>query len=80
MNLRQRTISREVALDGPGLFSGEPATLTFAPAEADSGITFVREQDGIPCRQRTRDSDSLLLPAAELVWEVPGPRREIDVL
>lgn len=28
------------------MFSGEPATLTFAPAEADAGITFVREQDG----------------------------------
>jgi UDP-3-O-[3-hydroxymyristoyl] N-acetylglucosamine deacetylase / 3-hydroxyacyl-[acyl-carrier-protein] dehydratase len=43
--VHQRTISKEVSLAGPGLFSGEPATLTFAPAEADSGITFVREQD-----------------------------------
>jgi UDP-3-O-[3-hydroxymyristoyl] N-acetylglucosamine deacetylase/3-hydroxyacyl-[acyl-carrier-protein] dehydratase len=43
---RQRTISKEVSLTGPGLFSGEPATLTFAPAEPDTGITFVREQDG----------------------------------
>jgi UDP-3-O-[3-hydroxymyristoyl] N-acetylglucosamine deacetylase/3-hydroxyacyl-[acyl-carrier-protein] dehydratase len=34
-----------VSLDGPGLFSGEQATLTFAPADANSGITFVREQD-----------------------------------
>jgi UDP-3-O-[3-hydroxymyristoyl] N-acetylglucosamine deacetylase/3-hydroxyacyl-[acyl-carrier-protein] dehydratase len=46
VNLHQRTISREVSLDGPGLFTGEPATLTFAPAEPDAGITFVREQDG----------------------------------
>jgi len=43
---RQKTISREVSLAGPGLFSGETATLTFAPAEAGAGITFVREQDG----------------------------------
>jgi UDP-3-O-[3-hydroxymyristoyl] N-acetylglucosamine deacetylase/3-hydroxyacyl-[acyl-carrier-protein] dehydratase len=43
---RQKTISREVTLAGPGLFSGEPATLTFAPAEPGAGITFVREQDG----------------------------------
>jgi UDP-3-O-[3-hydroxymyristoyl] N-acetylglucosamine deacetylase/3-hydroxyacyl-[acyl-carrier-protein] dehydratase len=43
---QQRTISREVSLTGPGLFSGEPATLTFGPADADSGITFIREQDG----------------------------------
>lgn len=45
MSHQQRTISREISLDGPGLFSGEPATLTFAPAEKDQGITFVREQD-----------------------------------
>ncbi|CAN5623049.1 bifunctional UDP-3-O-[3-hydroxymyristoyl] N-acetylglucosamine deacetylase/3-hydroxyacyl-ACP dehydratase [soil metagenome] len=42
--LLQRTISREVSIAGPGLFSGEVATLTFAPAAQDSGITFVREQ------------------------------------
>jgi UDP-3-O-[3-hydroxymyristoyl] N-acetylglucosamine deacetylase/3-hydroxyacyl-[acyl-carrier-protein] dehydratase len=46
VSARQKTISREVSFTGPGLFSGEPATLTFAPAEADAGITFVREQDG----------------------------------
>lgn len=42
----QKTIGREASLTGPGLFSGEPATVTFAPAEPGSGITFVREQDG----------------------------------
>jgi UDP-3-O-[3-hydroxymyristoyl] N-acetylglucosamine deacetylase / 3-hydroxyacyl-[acyl-carrier-protein] dehydratase len=42
--LLQRTISREVSFAGPGLFSGEVATLTFAPAAQDTGITFVREQ------------------------------------
>ncbi len=46
MLLQQRTIAREVSLTGPGLFSGESATLTFGPADADSGIMFVREQDG----------------------------------
>ena len=45
-NDRQKTISREVTFVGPGLFSGEEATLTIAPAVADAGITFVREQDG----------------------------------
>src|SRR2546423_14176339 len=43
---RQKTISREVSFAGPGLFSGESATLTIAPAQVDEGITFVREQDG----------------------------------
>ena len=44
MKSQQKTISKEVSLAGPGLFSGELATLTFSPAQADSGITFVREQ------------------------------------
>lgn len=43
MKLAQRTISREVSITGPGLFSGEAATLTFAPAEPDTGIVFIRE-------------------------------------
>jgi UDP-3-O-[3-hydroxymyristoyl] N-acetylglucosamine deacetylase/3-hydroxyacyl-[acyl-carrier-protein] dehydratase len=45
-NERQKTISRDVTIAGPGLFSGETATLTFSPADPGSGITFVREQDG----------------------------------
>lgn len=43
---RQKTVSREASFVGPGLFSGETATLTFAPAAPNTGITFVREQDG----------------------------------
>jgi UDP-3-O-[3-hydroxymyristoyl] N-acetylglucosamine deacetylase/3-hydroxyacyl-[acyl-carrier-protein] dehydratase len=43
---KQKTISRETSIAGPGLFSGEATTLTFAPAGIGSGITFVREQDG----------------------------------
>ena len=46
MSDRQRTILREARFEGPGLFSGETATVTFAPAAAGAGITFVREQDG----------------------------------
>ena len=42
----QKTIAREVSFTGRGLFSGEDATLTIAPASAGAGITFVREQDG----------------------------------
>src|SRR5688500_10427042 len=43
--LNQRTISREVSFAGPGLFSGESATLTFAPASVDTGVNFLRQQD-----------------------------------
>jgi UDP-3-O-[3-hydroxymyristoyl] N-acetylglucosamine deacetylase/3-hydroxyacyl-[acyl-carrier-protein] dehydratase len=42
--LTQKTIAREVSFAGPGLFTGEQATLTFAPAGPDTGVTFVREQ------------------------------------
>ena len=46
MIVRQKTFSREASFEGPGLFSGETSRVTFAPAAADNGITFVREQDG----------------------------------
>jgi len=46
VSINQKTISRPTSLSGRGLFSGEPATLTFLPAEPDTGIAFVREQDG----------------------------------
>jgi UDP-3-O-[3-hydroxymyristoyl] N-acetylglucosamine deacetylase/3-hydroxyacyl-[acyl-carrier-protein] dehydratase len=41
----QKTIAREISVDGRGLFSGEPVRLTFVPAGPGAGITFVREQD-----------------------------------
>jgi len=44
MSDRQKTISRQISLDGTGLFYGEAATLTIGPAEAGSGIVFIREQ------------------------------------
>ena len=42
----QKTIAKEVKLRGPGLFTGEIAELILEPAEANSGILFIREQDG----------------------------------
>src|SRR5438067_85847 len=38
----QRTVAKRVSCTGVGLHAGKPATLTLAPAAADSGITFVR--------------------------------------
>jgi UDP-3-O-[3-hydroxymyristoyl] N-acetylglucosamine deacetylase/3-hydroxyacyl-[acyl-carrier-protein] dehydratase len=46
---RQRTISKEIALQGCGVHSGEAATLTFRAAEPGTGIRFVRvDLDGSP--------------------------------
>ncbi len=42
----QKTIGKEAKLRGPGLFTGEIAELILEPADANSGITFIREQDG----------------------------------
>jgi UDP-3-O-acyl-N-acetylglucosamine deacetylase len=46
VSARQKTILKEASVVGPGLFSGETASLTFAPADIGAGITFLREQDG----------------------------------
>ncbi len=43
----QRTVAKRVSSTGVGLHSGQPATLTLAPAVADAGVTFVRMDLGI---------------------------------
>ena len=40
--MKQRTIAREVALEGVGVHSGAPAVVTFRPADPDTGIRFRR--------------------------------------
>lgn len=44
MSKRQYTLSKEISFAGPGLFTGERATLTIGPAQENTGIVFVREQ------------------------------------
>jgi UDP-3-O-[3-hydroxymyristoyl] N-acetylglucosamine deacetylase/3-hydroxyacyl-[acyl-carrier-protein] dehydratase len=45
----QKTISRSVSVEGIGVHSGAPATLTFLPGEADTGVLFRRtDLDGKP--------------------------------
>jgi len=46
LSINQKTFSHEASITGPGLFSGEQATVTFSPAECGTGITFIREQEG----------------------------------
>jgi UDP-3-O-[3-hydroxymyristoyl] N-acetylglucosamine deacetylase/3-hydroxyacyl-[acyl-carrier-protein] dehydratase len=46
---KQRTIAKDIALDGVGVHSGEVARLTFRPAEPNAGIRFRRaDLDGCP--------------------------------
>ncbi len=46
----QCTIRNPVEVGGRGLFTGQPATLRFCPAEADEGIVFVRVDRDPPVR------------------------------
>jgi UDP-3-O-[3-hydroxymyristoyl] N-acetylglucosamine deacetylase len=46
-NWNQRTVAKRTKVTGVGLHSGKPASLTLAPAAADSGIRFVRMDLGV---------------------------------
>jgi len=46
----QQTIDRPVELSGRGLFTGQSVTVRFKPAAPNSGITFVRTDQGRPVR------------------------------
>ncbi|UCG33450.1 MAG: UDP-3-O-[3-hydroxymyristoyl] N-acetylglucosamine deacetylase [Phycisphaerales bacterium] len=46
----QQTISKPVELSGRGLFTGEPVTVRFRPAPPNTGIIFIRTDQGGPVR------------------------------
>lgn len=49
MNVKQRTIKREISLSGVGLHTGKSATLTFKPAPENHGYKFKRvDLEGAP--------------------------------
>src|SRR6202167_4183363 len=49
---RQTTLQEHLTVAGVGVHSGSPATLTLHPAEADTGIVFLRSGvDGQPDRE-----------------------------
>ena len=50
MNLPQKTLAHDVSLEGRGLFTGVPTTLTFKPAPVGHGIVFVRTDLSRPVR------------------------------
>jgi len=53
---RQRTVSRPVTLEGAGLHRGEPAALTFSPADVGTGLRFRRtDLEGSPVVPATLD-------------------------
>ncbi len=58
--LKQKTISREVSLEGVGIHTGNKARVTLKPAALDSGVTFIRTDIAKTCRIKA-DVQSLLL-------------------
>ena len=57
---RQTTLRDHATVAGIGVHSGSPATLTLHPAEADSGVVFVRSGiDGQPDRELRADFRSV---------------------
>ena len=78
----QSTIANVASVTGIGLHSGAPCTVTFRPAPADSGITFVRVdlpgQPAIPSHpdrlcQRQRRTALALTTADGLDVEIHTP-------
>lgn len=48
--MQQKTIKNEAKLTGKGLFGGEDITVTFKPADIDTGVVFVRTDGDEPVR------------------------------
>jgi UDP-3-O-[3-hydroxymyristoyl] N-acetylglucosamine deacetylase len=72
---RQTTLRRQVAVSGIGVHSGLPATLTLLPAEANTGIVFVRcGRDGQPDREIRADVRAVTATEfATVLGDATGP-------
>src|SRR5439155_26689303 len=72
---RQATLCDQVTLSGVGVHSGLPVTLTLHPADAGSGITFIRT--GLPGgREREIRADICAVTATEfatVLGDASGP-------
>jgi len=72
---KQTTLHDQVALTGVGVHSGLPVTLTLSPADADTGISFVRSgPDGSRSRQIVADIRSVTATEfATVLGDASGP-------
>ena len=72
---RQTTLRDHTALCGVGVHSGLPVTLTFHPAEADTGLRFIRTQaDGPRGREIAADMDAVTATEfATVLGDETGP-------
>jgi UDP-3-O-[3-hydroxymyristoyl] N-acetylglucosamine deacetylase len=72
---RQTTLRTSVTVSGVGVHSGAPATLNMLPAEANTGIVFVRlGQDGRPDREVHADVRAVAATEfATVIGDAEGP-------
>ena len=72
---RQTTLRRQVSVSGIGVHSGLPATLTLLPADANTGIVFVRcGRDGQPDREIRADVRAVTATEfATVLGDATGP-------
>lgn len=71
---RQTTLRDQVAVSGIGVHSGRPVTLTLLPADADSGIVFVRTGTGGDDREIRADVRSVVATEfATVLGDGSGP-------
>ncbi len=72
---RQTTLRSQAAVSGIGVHSGAPATLTLLPADANTGIVFVRSGcDGRPDREIRADVRSVTATEfATVLGDATGP-------
>ena len=66
----QTTIKERVSLTGVGVHSGEPSTVTFHPAEPDTGILFLKNSAEGPADIEVPASHRFVVPTA--LRTVPG--------
>ena len=64
---RQKTIAKEVSIEGIGLHTGNAVNITFKPAQVDTGINFIRID--LPSRPVIKASIENILPQSR------SPRR-----
>jgi UDP-3-O-[3-hydroxymyristoyl] N-acetylglucosamine deacetylase len=72
---KQTTLRTQAAVSGIGIHSGLPATLTMLPADADTGIVFVRiGRDGLADREIRADVRSVTATEfATVLGDATGP-------
>ncbi len=76
---KQKTITKEVCLEGVGIHTGKKVNVIFKPANADSGVTFIRTD--IPGSPRIRaNADSLLVDKSSRRSSIGNNQAEVQTI